>query len=59
MPPNVDEKTLFGKRDNATNTLKELFDEFEAIFSVKPELKLLEATFNEIELKYSLALNYS
>ena len=52
MPPKVDLKTLFGKRDNAIHSLKELFDEFEAIYSVKPDLTLLQATFNEIESKY-------
>lgn len=44
--------TLFEKRENPTYTLKGLFDEFETIYSVKPELKLLAATFNEIESKY-------
>lgn len=52
MPPKIDFKTLVGKRDNAMHALKELFDEFEAIYSVQPELKLLATIFNEIESKY-------
>ena len=52
MPPKIDIKTLTGKRDNAIHALKELFDEFETLYSVKPELNLLAAIFNEIESKY-------
>ena len=49
MPPKVDVKTLAGKIDNAVSILYELTEEFEIIFSVKPELKTLEAAFNQVE----------
>lgn len=52
MPPKVDVKILIGKRDNAIHALKELFEEFEAIFAIKPQLERLESTFNLIESKY-------
>ena len=52
MPPKIDLKTLSGKRDNAIHVLNELFVEFETLYSVKPELNLLAAVFNEIESKY-------
>ena len=52
MPPKVDIKILSGKRDNAKHALYELFDEFEALYSVKPELNLLLTVFKEIESKY-------
>ena len=52
MPPKVDIKILSGKRDNAKHALYELFDEFEALYSVKPELNLLSTVFKEIESKY-------
>ena len=48
MPPKVDVKTLAGKMENAVQILYELVEEFEVIFSVKPELKTLEAAFNQI-----------
>ena len=46
MPPKVDVKTLAGKLDNAVKLLYELMEEFETIFSIKPELKTLEAAFS-------------
>ena len=52
MPPKVDVKVLAGKRDNAKHALFELFEEFEALYSVKPELNLLTTVFKEIESKY-------
>ena len=53
MPPKtVDLKTLIGKRDNAVLTLKELFEEFEEIYSIEPQLERLESTFKIIEAKY-------
>ena len=52
MPPKIDLKTLSGKRDNAIYVRNELFVEFETLYSVKPELNLLAAVFNEIESKY-------
>ena len=53
MPPKtVHLKTLIAKRDNAIRAIKELFEEFEEIYSIKPQLERLESTFNEIETKY-------
>lgn len=52
MPPKVDIKILSGKRDNAKHALNELFDEFETLHSVEPELNLLSTVFKEIESKY-------
>ena len=54
MPPKVDVKTLAGKMDNAVRILYELTEEFEIIFSVKPELKTLEAAFKQVEARYRL-----
>ena len=54
MPPKVDVKTLAGKMDNAVRILDELIEEFEIIFSVKPEFKTLEAAFNQVEARYRL-----
>ena len=54
MPPKVDVKTLAGKMDNAVRILDELIEEFEITFSVKPELKTLEAAFNQVEARYRL-----
>ena len=54
MPPKVDVKTLVGKMKNAERILYELIEEFEIIFSVKPELKTLEAAFHQVETRYSL-----
>ena len=54
MPPKVDVKTLAGKMENAVKILYELVEEFEVIFSLKPELKTLEAAFNQVETKYRL-----
>ena len=54
MPPKVDVKTLAGKMDNAVRILYELTEEFEIIFSVKPELKTLEAAFNQVEARHRL-----
>ena len=54
MPPKEDVKTLAGKLDNTVKLLYELMEEFETIFSVKPELKTLEAAFSLVETKYRL-----
>ena len=54
MLPKVDVKTLAGKLDNAVKLLNELIEEFETIFSVKPELKTLEVAFSLVETKYRL-----
>ncbi|CAB4029081.1 Hypothetical predicted protein [Paramuricea clavata] len=43
MPPKTaDLKTLIGKRDKAIQTIKKLFEEFEEVFSVEPQLERLE-----------------
>ena len=55
MPPKIDLKSLSGKRDNAIYALNELFVEFKTLYSVKPELNLSAAVFNEIESKYRAA----
>ena len=52
MPPKVNVKTLAGKMENAVNILYELMEEFVTIFSVKPELKTLEAAFTLVETRY-------
>jgi len=54
MPPKVDIKTLTGKMENAGKILCELIEEFEIIFSVKPEVKTLETAFNQVETRYRL-----
>ena len=48
MPPKIHLKPLSRKRDNAIYALNELFVEYETLYSVKPELNLLAAVFNEI-----------
>ena len=53
MPPKAaDVKTLTGKMENGIGIVYELIEEFEAILSVQPELKRLEAIFNQVETKY-------
>ena len=53
MPPKtVDLKTLMAKRDNVIRAIKELFEEFEEIYSIRPQVERLESTFNIIEAKY-------
>ena len=53
MPPKTaDLKTLIGKRDNAIQSIKELFEEFEEVFSIEPQLERMESTFKIIEAKY-------
>ena len=54
MPPKVDVKTLVGKMENAGRILYELIEEFEIIFSVKPELKTLEAACHQVDTRYRL-----
>ena len=43
-----------GKLDNTVKRLYELTEEFETIFSVKPELKTFEAAFSLVETKFRL-----
>ncbi len=52
MPPKVDLKTLTAKRDNAMRFLYELFEEFQVVINVQPELELIEKIYKEIESKY-------
>ncbi|CAB3992734.1 Hypothetical predicted protein [Paramuricea clavata] len=52
MPPKINFKTLLGKRDNAIHALKELFEEFETVFEIQPQLKRLEQIFTILETKY-------
>ena len=54
MPPKVDVKTLASKMENSEEIFYELIEEFEIIFSVKPELKTLETAFNQVETRYRL-----
>ena len=50
--PKVDLKTLTAKRDNAMRFLYELFEEFQVVINVQPELELIEKIYKEIESKY-------
>ena len=52
MPPKVNFKTLLGKQDNAIRAIKELFEEFETVFEIQPQLKRLEEIFTIHETKY-------
>ena len=54
MPPKVIVKTLVRKIENAGRILYELIEEFEIIFSVKPELNTLEAAFHQVGTRYRL-----
>ena len=54
MPPKVDAKTLASKMENSGEIFYELIEEFEIIFSVKPELKTLETAFYQVETRYRL-----
>ena len=54
MPPKVDAKTLASKMENSGEIFYELIEEFEIIFSVKPELKTLETAFHQVETRYRL-----
>lgn len=52
MPPKVDARTLTGKLQNASHSFYELLEEFETIYSTKPQLERLKTTFTEVEAKY-------
>ena len=54
MPPKVDVKILASKMENSGEIFYELIEEFEIIFSVKPELKTLETAFDQVETRYRL-----
>ena len=45
-------KVLIGKRDNAVQSIQELFEEFETVLTVEPNLDRLETIFNLVEAKY-------
>jgi hypothetical protein len=50
--PKTDLKVLIGKRDNAIQSIQELFEEFETVLSVEPNLDRLATIFNLVEAKY-------
>ena len=50
--PKTDLKTLINKRDNAIQSIRELFEEFETVLAVEPNLERLEIIFNLVETKY-------
>ena len=50
--PKTDLKVLIGKRDNAIQSIQELFEEFETVLTVEPNLDRLETIFNLVEAKY-------
>ena len=50
--PKTDLKTLIGKRDNAIQSIRELFEEFETVLAVEPNLERLEIIFDLVETKY-------
>ncbi len=50
--PKTDLKTLIGKRDNAIQSVQELFEEFKTVLTVEPNLDRLETIFNLVEAKY-------
>ena len=52
MPPKVDISVLIGKKSIAIDALYELFEEFDAVFDVEPELKTLESVYKQVETKY-------
>ena len=56
MPPKADVKTLESKMENSGEIfyMYELIEEFEIIFSVKPELKTLKTAFHQVETRYRL-----
>ena len=54
MPPKEDVKTLASKMENSGEIFYESIEEFEIIFSVKPDLKTLETAFHQVETRYRL-----
>ena len=53
MPPKVENiATLIGKRDIAIASLDELYEEFNMLYEVEPELTALENVHKEIEIKF-------
>ena len=54
MPPKVDISLLSAKRDNMVNSLYELFEEFQVLYSVEADISMLENVYKQIETKYRL-----
>ena len=52
MPPKADINTLLAKRDVAIKSLYELFEEFQVVYGIEPELETLEKVYKEIEMKF-------
>ena len=52
MPPKADINTLLAKRDVAIKSLYELFEEFQVVYGIEPELETLEKVYKEIETKF-------
>ena len=55
MPPKVvDVNILVAKRDNILSSLHELFEEFELVIAIEPELNTVKNIYAQIEPKYRL-----
>ena len=54
MPPKIDVSLLTAKRDNTVNSLYELFEEFQVLYSVEAEVSTLDNVYKQIETKYRL-----
>ena len=52
MPSKNNENNVNTKRDSATTSLYDPFDEFKILFEVQPVLRKLENVFKELEIKY-------
>lgn len=52
MPPKVDISTFIGKRDNSIRTLYDLFEEFDEVYDIEPDLETLESVYKQVEAKY-------
>ena len=54
MPPKIDMSLLTAKRDNTVNSLYELFEEIQVLYSVEAEVSTLDNVYKQIETKYRL-----
>ena len=52
MPPKTDISTLISKRDIATRSLYDLFEEFQVLIEVQPDFSTLKNVYGQIETKY-------
>ena len=52
MPPKADINTFLAKRDVEIKSLYELFEEFQVVYGIEPELETLEKVYKEIETKF-------